>query len=237
MSDLPYMPFMLLQFGITVICLLILIFLAKGFRTKYHVKAVISFIIILFFGSVNAVNALTIITSMHDMGQTTRVVVSPKKTNLTNKTIVSLDISDNPTRTLSSTHEFRIKPGQSISAKQYQLIVDNLNTNFTNNLYTTLNKIENLQTPKNAYDSKNTLTGCIYIRDNDSMYSTNYMTIDSSGIVLKNPNNIPLDKAKFTLTTVEYITKKAASQKGLVYSVTMSESTAKLVFDVSKANK
>jgi hypothetical protein len=95
---------------------------------------------------------------MHDIGQTTRVVVSPKKTNLTNKTIVSLDISDNPTRTLSSTHEFRIKPGQSILAKQYQLIVDNLNTNFTNNLYTTLNKIENLQTPKNAYDSKNTLT-------------------------------------------------------------------------------
>lgn len=163
MSDLPYMPFMLLQFGITLICLLILIFLAKGFRTKYHVKAVISFIIILFFGSVNAVNALTVITSMHDMGQTTRVVVSPKKTNLTDKTIVSLDISDNPTRIMSATHEFRIKPGQSISAKQYQLIVDNLNTNFTNNLYTTLNKIENLQTPKNAYDSKNTLTGCIYI--------------------------------------------------------------------------
>lgn len=104
-------------------------------------------------------------------------------------------------------------------------------------MYTTINKIENLQTPKNAYDSKNTLTGCIYIRDNDNMYSSNYMTLDSSGIVLNNPNNIPLDKAKFTLTTVEYITKKAASQKGLVYSVTMSESTAKLVFDVSKADK
>lgn len=237
MSDLPYMPFMLLQFGITVICLLILIFLAKGFRTKYHVKVVISFIIVLFFGSVNAVNALTVITSMHDMGQTTRVVVSPEKTNLTDKTIVSLDISDHPMRTLSSTHEFRIKPGQSISAKQYQLIVDNLNTNFTNNFYTQLNKMANMQTPKNAYDSKNTLTGCIYIRDNDNMYSTNYMTVDSSDIVLKNPNNIPLDKAKFTLTTVEYITKKAASQKGLVYSVTMSESTAKFVFDVSKADK
>ena len=54
---------------------------------------------------------------------------------------------------------------------------------------------------------------------------------------IKNPNNIPLDKAKFTLTTVEYITKKSASEKGLVYSVTMSESTAKLVFDVSKADK
>jgi hypothetical protein len=48
------------------------------------------------------------------------------------------------------------------------------------------------------------------------------MTLDSSGIVLNNPNNIPLDKAKFTLTTVEYITKKAASQKGLVYSVVCS---------------
>lgn len=237
MSDLPYMPFMLLQFGITVICLLILIFLAKGFRTKYHVKAVISFIIVLFFGSVNAVNALTVITSMHDMGQTTRVIVSPKKTNLKDKTIVSLDISDNPTRLMSSTHEYRIKPGQSISAKQYQLIVDNLNTNFTTNFYTKLNKMANMKAPKNAYDSKNTLTGCIYIRDNDNMYSTNYMTLDASDIVLKNPNNIPLDNAKFTLTTVEYITQKAASQNGLLYRVTMSDNTAKLVFDVSKADK
>ena len=82
---------------------------------------------------------------MHDTGKTTRVVVSPKKTNLKDKTIVSLDISDNPTRTLSSTHEFRIKPGQSISAKQYQLIVDNLNTNFTNNFYTKLNNMMNMQ--------------------------------------------------------------------------------------------